>query len=148
MVADGTGKAPEVARDYIGASPFLLTYGDILVPPGNYRGMIDRSCGDDFSGVISVTRGEDVRKGGLNFFDEGFCLKRVVEKPTLEQLEKLRQEGSLMANQPVWYNAGIYIFKPSLFEFTARLQRSPRGEYELTDAIIAMMEAGHKIAGL
>jgi|SRR6266853_303544 len=78
MVADGTGKAPEVARDYIGASPFLLTYGDILVPPGNYRGMIDRFRGDDFSGVISVTRGEDVRKGGLNFFDERFCFKRVV----------------------------------------------------------------------
>src|SRR5437870_6792661 len=36
-VSDGTGKAPEVARDYIGASPFLLTYGDILVSPGNYR---------------------------------------------------------------------------------------------------------------
>src|SRR6185503_19670959 len=27
-VQDGTGKAPEVAKDFIGASPFLLTYGD------------------------------------------------------------------------------------------------------------------------
>src|SRR5438445_680072 len=81
MVADGTGKAPEVAREFIGASPFLLTYGDILVPPRNYRRMINRFAEDDFSGVISVTRGEDVRQGGLNFFDEAFCLKRVVEKP-------------------------------------------------------------------
>jgi len=60
----------------------------------------------------------------------------------------LRRDGSLMANQPVWYNAGIYIFKPSLFEFTARLQRSPRGEYELTDAVNALLSARHKLAGL
>ena len=148
MVSDGTGKAPEVAREFIGASPFLLTYGDILVPPRNYRRITGRFSEDDFSGVISVTRGEDVRQGGLNFFDEDFCLKRVVEKPTLEQLDKLRQEGWLMPNQPVWYNAGIYIFKPSLFEFTARLKKSPRDEYELTDAVTALLAARHKIAGL
>ena len=147
MVSDGTGKAPEVARQYIGASPFLLTYGDILVPPRNYGGIIDRFGEDDFSGVISVTRGEDVRQGGLNFLDERFCLRRVVEKPTFDQLDKLRQEGWLTPNQPVWYNAGIYIFRPSLFEFTARLQRSPRGEYELTDAINGLLSAGHKLAG-
>jgi NDP-sugar pyrophosphorylase family protein len=33
VVQDGTGKAPELAKDFIGDSPFLLTYGDILVPP-------------------------------------------------------------------------------------------------------------------
>ena len=147
MVADGTGKAPEVAREFIGDSPFLLTYGDILVPPRNYRGIIERFSEDEFSGVISVTRGEDVRQGGLNFFDEDFCLRRVVEKPTLEQLDNLRQKGWLRPNQPVWYNAGIYIFTPSLFEFTARLQKSPRGEYELTDAVNGLLAAGHKLAG-
>jgi dTDP-glucose pyrophosphorylase len=45
-------------------------------------------------------------------------------------------------------NAGIYLFRPSLFDYTARLVKSPRGEYELTDAIIAIIEAGHVIAGL
>jgi dTDP-glucose pyrophosphorylase len=51
-------------------------------------------------------------------------------------------------NSAAWYNAGIYIFKPLLFDFTARLQKSPRGEYELTDAISAMLAAGHRLAGL
>src|SRR5581483_467266 len=32
-VQDGTGKAPELAREFIGASPFFLSYGDILVKP-------------------------------------------------------------------------------------------------------------------
>lgn len=148
LVQDGTGKAPEPAKEFVGSSPFLLTYGDILVKPETYQQMIRRFSGGNFSGVITVTPGQDVTKGGLNFFDDQFCLKRLVEKPSAAQLEQLRHEGWLKPGEPVWYNAGIYIFKPSLFDFTARLQKSPRGEYELTDAIIAMIAAGHKLAGL
>ena len=147
-VQDGTGKAPELAKNFVGASPFLLTYGDILVSPETYPHMLNRFGEGDFAGVITVTRGEDVTKGGLNFFDDQFCLKRLVEKPSPEQLEKLRRDGWLKPGAPVWYNAGIYIFRPSLFDFTSKLQKSPRGEYELTDAISAMIAAGHKLAGL
>src|SRR6185436_2687749 len=94
------------------------------------------------------SRGEDVTKGAVCCFDEQFFLKRLVEKPTQAQLDLLRSEGWLQPNQPVWYNAGIYIFKPSLFEFTVKLQKSPRGEYELTDAVNELLAAGHKLAGL
>jgi dTDP-glucose pyrophosphorylase len=148
VVQDGTGKAPEVAKDFIGASPFLLTYGDILVKPETYQQMVHRYNEGYFSGVITVTRGEDVTKGGLNFFDQSFCLKHLVEKPSAQQIEQLRRDGWLKPGEPAWYNAGIYIFRPSLFEFTARLQKSPRGEYELTDAIIALMKTQHRLAGL
>jgi dTDP-glucose pyrophosphorylase len=44
-----------------------------------------------------------------------------------------------------WYNAGVYSFRPSIFEFTARLQRSPRGEYELTDAIRALGQESRRV---
>ncbi|MBE0542039.1 MAG: nucleotidyltransferase family protein [Verrucomicrobia bacterium] len=147
-VQNGTGKAPEVAKPFVGDSPFLLTYGDILVKPETYRQMVQRFAEDNYFGVITVTRGEDVTHGGLNFFDEQFCLTRLIEKPSLQQVEQLRREGWLKPGDPVWYNAGIYIFRPSVFEFTARLEKSPRGEYELTDAVIAMIGARHKIAGL
>ncbi len=148
VVQDGTGKAPELAQAFAGDSPFLLTYGDILVHPETYAQMVQRFAAGDFAGVITVTPGEDVTKGGLNFFDADFCLKRLVEKPSLAQVEQLRQEGWLQPGQPAWYNAGIYIFRPSLFEYTARLQKSPRGEYELTDAISAIVASGQKLAGL
>ena len=65
-----------------------------------------------------------------------------------EKLAELRREGWLKPSEPVWYNAGIYIFEPSLYEFTARLAKSARGEYELTDAVNGLLEAGHKLAGL
>jgi dTDP-glucose pyrophosphorylase len=147
-VQDGTGKAPEVARAFVGNDTFLLTYGDILVRPDTYQRMIERFKGGDFSGLVTVTGSEDVTKGGLNFFDDSFCLRRLVEKPTAQQLEQLRRDGWLRPGQTAWYNAGIYIFQPVVFEFTARLQKSPRGEYELTDAINALVENGHRIAGL
>jgi dTDP-glucose pyrophosphorylase len=147
-VQDGTGKAPEIAKEFVGDSPFILTYGDILVKPETYQQMVRRFEGENFSGVITVTRGEDVTHGGLNFFDEQFCLKRLIEKPSREQLDQLRRDGWLKDGDPVWYNAGIYIFRPSVFEFTAKLEKSPRGEYELTDAVIAMLATRHKIAGL
>lgn len=148
VVQDGTGKAPELAKKFVGESPFILTYGDILVKPETYQQMLRRYHESDFFGLVTVTRGEDVSKGGLNFFDERFCLKRIVEKPSPEQLVWLRQEGWLKPGAPIWYNAGIYIFRPSLFEFIARLKKSPRGEYELPDAVNGLLAANHAIAGL
>jgi dTDP-glucose pyrophosphorylase len=148
VVQDGTGRAAELASDFVGPEDFLLTYGDILVRPETYPAMLRRFQSGPFAGLTTVTAGQDVGKGGLNFFDENFRLLRIVEKPSPAELEQFRREGLLKTGEPVWYNAGIYIFRPDLFEFTTRLEKSPRGEYELPDAINAMLQAGRTIAGL
>ena len=147
-VQDGTGKAPEYAQEFVGTDDFLLTYGDILVQPGTYRDMRARWSSGSFEGLLTVTEGQDVTQGGLNFFDAEFCLTRLVEKPNAAQLDELRRTGWLKPGAPVWYNAGIYIFRPSLFRYTAKLEKSPRGEYELTDAISALVADGQRIAGV
>jgi NDP-sugar pyrophosphorylase family protein len=147
-VQDGTGKAPELAKDFVGEAPFLLTYGDILVKPETYRQMLERWGEGDFSGLVTVTGSEDVTKGGLFFFDEKFHLNHLVEKPTAAQLDELRAAGRLKEGETAWYNAGIHIFNPTLFDHTARLEKSPRGEYELTDALTSMFDAAEPIAGL
>ncbi len=147
-IQDGTGKAPELAADFVGSDTFLLTYGDILVTPDTYAAMLARYREAKFSGLVTVTSSEDVTKGGLFFFDESFCLNHLVEKPTAIQLKELEGQGWIKPGLPVWYNAGIYIFEPVLFDFTRRLEKSPRGEYELTDALTAMIGTGHPLAGL
>ena len=148
VVQDGTGKAPLLAKSFVGSSPFLLTYGDILVKPETYQKMVTRFREDKFSGVLTVTGGHDVTHGGLIFLDSHLLVKRVVEKPSAAQLESLRAEGLLKPGATLWYNAGIYIFLPSIFDFMARLEKSPRGEYEVTDAISAFILAQHRIAGV
>ena len=147
-VRDGTGRAPELAREFVGEDTFLLTYGDILVRKSTYRRMADRYAGGDLDAVLAVVRGEDVAKGGLCFFDRNRHLSRLVEKPGPEEMESLGREGWIREGEPLHYNAGVYLFGPSLFDHTAQLRKSPRGEYELTDAISMMVEAGERIAGM
>ena len=147
-VQDGTGKAPELSKIFVGDDAFLLTYGDILVKPETYQQMLKRWGGGELSGLVTVTGSEDVTKGGLFFFDGAFCLNHLVEKPSEAQLDELRSENFLKDGETAWYNAGIYIFQPTLFQHTARLEKSSRGEYELTDALSSMLEAGESIAGV
>src|ERR1700736_3645001 len=41
VVQDGTGRVVDLARDFVGLSPFVLSYGDILVDPANYKQIVD-----------------------------------------------------------------------------------------------------------
>lgn len=149
LVIDGTGKAPELAKNFVGQDSFILTYGDILVKPETYRHILERFAkNSQFSGVLTCTGSEDVTKGGILLFDNEFCLEHLVEKPSQAQLADLRAQGYLKPGEMAWYNAGIYAFKPVLFDYTAKLEKSPRGEYELTDAITAMIKTKHCLAGL
>lgn len=133
-VQDGTGRVVDLARSFVSDSPFILSYGDILISPENYNGVVDLP--DGCEAMITVTRGEDVSKGGAVFVNEQMELIDLREKP------KPGEPTSL------WYNAGLYAFRPSIFEFIAGLKPSPRGEYELTDAIRDLAQSGKKVKAL
>ena len=131
VVQDGTGRVVELARDFCADDPFLLSYGDILIEPSNYATLA--SPAPDVEAIVSVKRNEDVSQGGAVFVNERFELVDLREKP--------------LPGEPTspWYNAGVYAFRSSIFEFTARLERSPRGEFELTDAIRSLAQSGKKV---
>jgi dTDP-glucose pyrophosphorylase len=133
-VQDGTGRVVDLARNFSGRSPFILSYGDILISSVNYKRVVDLP--DDCEAIITVTRGEDVIKGGAVFVNEQMELVDLREKPK--------------PGEPTspWYNAGLYTFRPSIFEFIAKLKPSPRGEYELTDAIRDLAHSGNKVQAL
>ena len=133
-VQDGTGKVVELARGFAGSDPFVLSYGDILVTPENYP----RICAAlaDAEAVVSVKRSDDVSQGGAVFVNENFELTDLREKPR--------------PGEPAspWYNAGVYAFRSSIFDYIATLERSPRGEYELTDAVRNLALDGKKVQAL
>jgi dTDP-glucose pyrophosphorylase len=133
-VQDGTGRVVNLARSFAGDSPFILSYGDILISPVNYKRVVNLP--DNFEAIVTVTRGEDVSKGGAVFVNEQMELVDLREKPK--------------PGEPTspWYNAGLYAFRPGIFEFIARLNPSPRGEYELTDAIRDLARSDGKIKAL
>ena len=133
-VQDGTGRVVDLARDFVNDSPFLLGYGDILVDAINYKRLLELA--PDVEALISVTRNEDVRKGGAVFVNEQM------------DLVDLREKSEADGPTTPWYNAGLYAFRPSIFEFTARLKPSPRGEFELTDAIRELAQSGRKVKAI
>jgi dTDP-glucose pyrophosphorylase len=128
---NGTGKVVELARGFAGETSFVLSYGDIIIDPLNYQRLV--RLDETTEAIVSVKRNEDVSKGGAVFVNEQLELIDLREKP--------------QPNEPVspWYNAGVYAFRTSIFDFTARLERSPRGEFELTDAIRALALSGKKV---
>jgi UDP-N-acetylglucosamine diphosphorylase / glucose-1-phosphate thymidylyltransferase / UDP-N-acetylgalactosamine diphosphorylase / glucosamine-1-phosphate N-acetyltransferase / galactosamine-1-phosphate N-acetyltransferase len=127
-IQDGTGRVVGLAADFCADQPFLLSYGDILVDMGLYQRL--QSLGEADM-LIAVKYSTDVSKGGAVYLDPDSYLIDLREK----------QSGA----DTCWYNAGIYLFWSSIFPFIAKLERSPRGEYELTDAIRAMATSGLKI---
>src|SRR5437660_3901035 len=68
VTQDGTGRVVDLAESFVAKSPFVLAYGDILVDPANYQRVVDLA--DDLEALISVTRGEDVSKGGAVFVND------------------------------------------------------------------------------
>jgi dTDP-glucose pyrophosphorylase len=137
-VQDGTGRVVDLARDFVTNRPFILAYGDILLDPANYRRLVDLP--DDIEAFLTVMCGEDVSKGGAVFVNDRMDLVDIREKSD--------RRSDLSQGAAPWYNAGLYAFRPSIFDFTAKLKPSPRGEYELTDAIRDLAQSGKKVKAL
>ena len=127
VVQDGTGRVVELAKDFAGSDAFVLSYGDILIDPKNYPRLTDLG---DAEGMVTVKHNEgEMAKGGCVVVNARFDLTDLIEKP----------DGPPPSP---WYNAGVYTFRPSIFDFTAKLKLSKRGEYELTDAIRDLAQSG------
>src|SRR5436309_9318510 len=129
-VQDGTGRVVDLARDFVGQSPFVLSYGDIFVDPTNYKRVV--SLPENVETIITVIRGEDVSKGGAVFVNEQMELVDILEKAQPSEAAGWRPISECAVP---FYNAGLYAFRASIFKFTGKLEPSPRGEYELTDAL-------------
>ena len=70
---------------------------------------------------------------GAAVYVEGRRVTRIIEKPP---------RGT---STTPWGNAGVYFFRSSIFTELERIPLSPRGEYELTDAIDQLLAAGQTL---
>jgi dTDP-glucose pyrophosphorylase len=133
VVQDGTGRVVDLAKGFTADRPFILSYGDILIDPDNYKRLTDLG---HHAALISVKHNEaEMAKGGCVVVNAQMTLTDLIEKP----------EGP--APSP-WYNAGVYTFSPAIYEHTAKLKRSPRGEFELTDAIRTLAQETENVLAI
>lgn len=112
----GTACPLKCVKKFVGQENFLMIYGDNLYSPRDLKNFNIDDKYNYLAGVFSSTP----QKYGVLRLENGF-LKEIVEKPKEEV-------GNLI-------NTGLYKFTPEIFEKVFQIKVSPRGEYELTDAI-------------
>ncbi len=113
----GTAAAVESVKAAVGSRPFAVIAGDNVYSVNDLRKMtIDSS-----SFWVGGYRTAAWQGMGILKLKEDGALERIVEKPTTFV-------GDLI-------NASLYLFTPKVFSVIEQLEPSPRGEYEITDAI-------------
>jgi glucose-1-phosphate thymidylyltransferase len=130
--AEGTGRALELARGFVGDEPFLLTLGDVFTAPEHYASMRGRFL-DAPTGVIGVRKRDRDSDAAAAILDEQSNLYSLIDR------------ASPRAERAEWQDAGLYALPPETFQFTTHLHKSGRGEQELSEVLTAMVQAGYRV---
>jgi bifunctional UDP-N-acetylglucosamine pyrophosphorylase/glucosamine-1-phosphate N-acetyltransferase len=125
----GTGNAAAVAEPYVDGD-FVLIYGDLLFGLDTVKETLKVFEHGKTAAVIGVVPVDHPASYGLMDLDAKKRVRRIVEKPTT---------GSAPSNLA---NAGVYVFSPEVFNKIRQTKTSPRGEYELTDAVTLLAVEG------
>ncbi len=118
----GTANAIEYARGHVEGA-FLVLNGDMLIGQEDLKALLSRTE----EVVICVKEVENPSDFGV-IETENNKVIRIIEKPK---------------NPPTnLANAGIYLFRQSIFDFIDRTQKSVRKELEITDSIQMLIDSG------
>ena len=117
---------------------FVISSCDNLVAPAHVGDLVRAWQSDGpMEGLISLRRVDpsEVSKVGIVAL-EGNRISRIVEKPQPEDAP------SDIASLP------LYIFTSRILEYLPQISLSPRGEYELQDAIQMLIDNNYQVHGL
>jgi dTDP-glucose pyrophosphorylase len=131
--ADGTARALLLAEPLLGGAPFAVSWGDILVAPSFYTELLAAFARRPCDVQLAVNPVDDPWRGAAVYVDDDWNVTRIEEKPP---------RGT---SQTGWNNAGVLMLTPLALDYARRLAPSPRGEYELPQAIAAMVRDGRRV---
>jgi UDP-N-acetylglucosamine diphosphorylase / glucose-1-phosphate thymidylyltransferase / UDP-N-acetylgalactosamine diphosphorylase / glucosamine-1-phosphate N-acetyltransferase / galactosamine-1-phosphate N-acetyltransferase len=118
----GTANAIGCAKGYVDGA-FLVLNGDMLIGQEDLKALVSRTE----EAVICVKEVGNPSDFGV-LETENSKVVRIIEKPK---------------NPPTnLANAGIYLFRESIFDFIDKTQASVRNEFEITDSIQMLIDSG------
>ncbi len=124
----GTGAALLLAEEFVRDDEFMVILGDNVVSEnvGEFVKDFQREK-DIFKAKILISKVENPQDYGVVTF-KGNKITKIVEKP----------------KHPLshYVNTGLWMFLPEVFQRLRKLKKSPRGEYEITDALSFYAERG------
>ncbi len=115
----GTADAIRMVAGIVDGS-FLVINGDVVVSRKDIGRLLKNG-----RNTMSVIEVEDPR---------GLGMVELSEDKVTNIYEKTQKPPTLMAN------AGLYLFTPEIFEAISQTEKSPRGEYEITDSLQLLMD--------
>jgi len=128
----GTGHAVSMLKDSASGESFLLIYSDVFIGSSDLKRLLEIGSTSKFDHVVAVAKVSEPWKFGVVLEDSGL-LKGIIEKPA---------KGTEPSNKVI---AGAFFFSNSIFSLLEGLKKSPRGEYELTDAIQEASQRGERV---
>lgn len=139
----GTADAVRAAEAFTSSDPFLVVNSDNFYPAEAVARLQGASgaatLGFDPETLVARSNipAERVNSYALLTTDHDDHLTAIVEKPTADDRAAI---GS-----PVLVSMNCWLLTPAFYPAAASIQPSSRGEYELADAVRAMMVAGETV---
>jgi glucose-1-phosphate thymidylyltransferase len=127
----GLAHAVKVSKEFLGDERFVMFLGDNVIE-GGISGLIREFESSDYNCQIVLTPVEDPSRYGVAELDpDTRRIIRLVEKP-----RNPRSDLVLV---------GVYMFDEHIWEAVEAITPSWRGEYEITDAIQYLVDAGYNV---
>jgi glucose-1-phosphate thymidylyltransferase len=125
----GLAHAVLIARPFLGEERFVMYLGDNLIRDG-INEFVDEFRRLEPDAEILLARVPEPQRFGVAELKDGKVV-RLVEKPPAP-----KSDLALV---------GVYLFSPKVFSAIERIDRSARGELEITDAIQRMIDDGARV---
>ncbi|MCB2227346.1 MAG: glucose-1-phosphate thymidylyltransferase RfbA [Desulfarculaceae bacterium] len=125
---EGLAQAFVLGRDFLDGAPAALTLGDNLFFGHGFTSLLRRATEREELSTIYLYQVSDPGRYGVAEFGEDESVTSVVEKPA--------------APPSRWAVTGLYFFASEVCEVAAKVEKSPRGEMEITEVINHFIKAG------
>ncbi len=116
---EGIAQAFQIAEEWLENSSSILILGDNLFFGDGLEKLIKKAINNNNGASLFAYEVKDPEKFGVIEFDTDHNVKRIIEKP-----EKF------ISN---WAVTGLYIYDNNAPSYSRNLNKSNRGEYEITD---------------
>ncbi|MBN1853702.1 MAG: hypothetical protein JW829_13300, partial [Pirellulales bacterium] len=138
----GTADALAAAADFAGNDPVLVLNSDNYYPTRVLHRLreVDGNATAGFDRRTLLAHGnippDRIAQFAVIESDDDGYLRRIIEKPDPATI--------LAMPEPILLSMNCWRFKPAIFQACRAIEKSPRGEYEIPDAVMYSIQSLHQ----